>query len=105
MMDDFCFGLKEMLNGTFSPNCDGMRLATICSKLTDMKTLAIILIVAGIAMIIIRGFSVQTEKKVLDVGPLEVNKTENKWIGWPTYAGGLVAIVGVVLLVSSNRKR
>lgn len=70
-----------------------------------MKTLAIILIVAGIAMIIVRGFSVQTEKKVLDVGPLEVNKTENKWIGWPTYAGGLIAIVGVVLLVSSNRKR
>jgi hypothetical protein len=70
-----------------------------------MKTLAIILIVAGIAMVIIRGFSVQTEKKVLDVGPLEVNKTENKWIGWPTYAGGLVAIVGVVLLISSNRKR
>ncbi|WP_343307009.1 hypothetical protein AAHN97_07830 [Chitinophaga niabensis] len=70
-----------------------------------MKALAIILIVAGIAMVIVRGFSVQTEKKVLDVGPLEVNKTENKWIGWPTYAGGLIAIVGVVLLVSSNRKR
>ncbi|SIN70639.1 hypothetical protein [Chitinophaga niabensis] len=70
-----------------------------------MKAFAIILIIAGIAMVIIRGFSVQTEKKVLDVGPLEVNKTENKWIGWPTYAGGLVAIVGVVLLVSSNRKR
>lgn len=70
-----------------------------------MKALAIILIIAGIAMVIVRGFSVQTEKKVLDVGPLEVNKTENKWIGWPTYAGGLIAIVGVVLLVSSNRKR
>lgn len=70
-----------------------------------MKALAIILIIAGIAMVIVRGFSVQTEKKVLDVGPLEVNKTENKWIGWPTYAGGLVAIIGVVLLVSSNRKR
>lgn len=79
-------------------------LLLLFSKLTDMKTLAIILIVAGIAMIIVRGFSVQTEKKVLDVGPLEVNKTENKWIGWPTYAGGLVALVGVVLLVT-NKKR
>ncbi|MRG45066.1 hypothetical protein GFS24_08065 [Chitinophaga sp. SYP-B3965] len=69
-----------------------------------MKTLAIILIVVGIAMVIVRGFFVQTEKKVLDVGPLEVNKTENKWIGWPTYAGGIVALVGVVLLVT-NKKR
>lgn len=70
-----------------------------------MKTLAIILIIAGIAMVIVRGFSVQTEKKVLDVGPLEINKTENKWIGWPTYAGGIIAIVGVVLLIGSNKKR
>jgi hypothetical protein len=69
-----------------------------------MKALGIILIIAGIAMILIRGFSVQTEKKVLDVGPVEVNKKENKWIGWPTYAGGIVAVVGVVLVLSGNRK-
>ncbi|CAL1518804.1 hypothetical protein [Chitinophaga sp. MM2321] len=70
-----------------------------------MKILAIVLIIAGITMVIIRGFSVQTQKKVLDVGPLEVNKTENKWVGWPTYAGGIVAIVGVVLLLGANKKR
>ena len=63
------------------------------------------MIVAGIAMILIRGFSVTTEKNVVDVGPLEVNKKENKWIGWPTYAGALVAIVGVVMVVADKRKR
>jgi drug/metabolite transporter (DMT)-like permease len=71
---------------------------------TVMKTLGIILVIAGIAMILIRGFSVQTEKKVVDLGPVEVNKKENKWIGWPTYAGGLVAVIGVVLLVGGNKK-
>ena len=69
-----------------------------------MKTFGIILIVVGIAMILIRGFSVVTEKKVIDVGPLEVNKKENKWIGWPTYAGGLLAVIGVVLVVASKKK-
>jgi drug/metabolite transporter (DMT)-like permease len=69
-----------------------------------MKVLGIILIIAGLAMVIIRGFSVQTEKKVLDVGPVEVNKKENKWVGWPTYAGGIVAVVGVVLVLSGNKK-
>lgn len=68
-----------------------------------MKTFGIILIIAGIAMILIRGFSVVTEKKVVDVGPLEVNKKENKWIGWPTYAGAAVALVGVVMVVSDKR--
>ncbi|MDR6569069.1 hypothetical protein MRBLMN1_004898 [Chitinophaga ginsengisegetis] len=69
-----------------------------------MKVLGMILIIAGIAMILIRGFSVQTEKKVVDIGPVEINKKENKWIGWPTYAGGIVAIVGVVLVVSGKRR-
>lgn len=70
-----------------------------------MKVLGIILIIAGLAMVIIRGFSVQTEKKVLDVGPVEVNKKENRWVGWPTYAGGIVAVVGVVLVLSGNKRR
>jgi hypothetical protein len=69
-----------------------------------MKTFGLILIIAGIAMIVIRGFAVKTEKKVVDVGPLEVNKTENRWIGWPTYAGGIVAVVGLVLVLSNRKK-
>lgn len=69
-----------------------------------MKTFGIILIVVGIAMILIRGFSVVTEKEVVDIGPLEVNKKENKWIGWPTYAGAAVAIVGVVMVMADRRK-
>lgn len=69
-----------------------------------MKTLGLVLLIAGIAMIVIRGFSVQTEKKVVDLGPVEINKKENKWIGWPTYAGGVVAIVGLVLVLSGNKK-
>ena len=69
-----------------------------------MKTFGMILIVLGIAMIVVRGFSVQTEKKVVDLGPVEVNKKENRWIGWPTYAGGVVAIVGVVLVLNGRKK-
>ncbi len=70
-----------------------------------MKTLGIILIVVGIAMVLIRGFSVTTEKEVLDVGPVEINKKENRWIGWPTYAGGIIAVAGVVLMISGKRQR
>jgi len=69
-----------------------------------MKTLAIILIVVGIVMIVIRGFSVQTEKKVLDIGPVQVNKTQNKWIGWPIYAGAFVSMAGVILLLVEKQK-
>jgi drug/metabolite transporter (DMT)-like permease len=69
-----------------------------------MKTAGWILIVIGIVMIFIRGFSVPVEKNVVDVGPIHVNKTENKWIGWPTYAGGILAVIGVVLVVADRKK-
>ncbi|BAV06088.1 hypothetical protein SAMN05421788_106154 [Filimonas lacunae] len=69
-----------------------------------MKTLGIVLIIIGIVMIVIRGFSVTTQEKVADIGPVEINKKENKWIGWPTYAGAAVVVVGAVLVVSGKRK-
>jgi hypothetical protein len=79
-------------------------LPCIHLKNTNMKVLAGILIVTGIAMIIFRGFNIQTEKKVVDLGPIEINKKENKWIGWPTYAGAIAIAAGAVLLVA-NKKR
>lgn len=69
-----------------------------------MKTFGIIFIVIGIAMIVVRGFSVQTEKKVVDLGPVEVNKKENHWIGWPTYVGGIVIVAGIVLVMNGRKK-
>jgi drug/metabolite transporter (DMT)-like permease len=69
-----------------------------------MKTFGIILIVIGIAMLIFRGFSVQTEKKVVDVGPVEINKKENKWIGWPVYAGAVAIVAGIVLVIADRKK-
>jgi hypothetical protein len=69
-----------------------------------MKAVGWILIAIGIIMIIIRGFSVPVKKNIIDAGPIQVNKTENKWIGWPTYAGGIIAIIGVVLVVTDKKR-
>jgi hypothetical protein len=70
-----------------------------------MKAVGWILIAIGIIMIIIRGFSVPVKKNIIDAGPIQVNKTENKWIGWPTYAGGIIAIIGVVLVVTDKKNK
>lgn len=69
-----------------------------------MKTVGYVLIVVGIIMILIRGFNVPVKRNVVELGPIEVSKTENKWIGWPTYAGGLLTIVGI-FIVLTDRKR
>jgi hypothetical protein len=69
-----------------------------------MKALAAVLIVLGIGMILFRGFNVQTEKKVVDIGPVEINKKQNNWVGWPTYAGAIAIAAGVVVLLAAKKK-
>jgi len=68
-----------------------------------MKALGWILIAIGILMIIIKGFSVPVKKNIIDAGPIQVSKTEQKWYGWPTYAGGIIALVGVVMVATSKK--
>jgi len=69
-----------------------------------MKVIGIILIIIGLAMIVLNGINFQTKEQVADVGPIEINKTEEHHIGWPTYAGGGVTALGVVLLIAGARK-
>lgn len=70
-----------------------------------MKVLGIILAIVGIAMMVFTGFNFTTEKEVLDVGPVEINKQEEHSVGWPMYAGGIVAGLGVVLAIAGAKKK
>ena len=69
-----------------------------------MRIAGIILIVAGILMFIFNGINFTTEKKVVDLGPVEINKKEKKSVGWPVYAGAVVTLAGVLILVAGNKK-
>ena len=69
-----------------------------------MKTLGIILIIVGIAMIIFREVRFTKTEEVADLGPIEVNKKEQKRVAWPTYAGITVALVGAIVLVAARKK-
>lgn len=69
-----------------------------------MKLFGIILIAAGILMLVFGNISFTTEKKVVDVGPLEINKKEKKTIGWPNYAGVIAMVGGIAVLAMSSKK-
>ena len=68
-----------------------------------MKAVGWILIALGIIMILVRGFSVPVKKTIVDAGPIEINKTDNQWVGWPTYAGGIIAVIGVVMVATGKK--
>jgi len=67
------------------------------------KTLGIILIVIGLIVGIWGAFGFQTQKKVVDIGPIEATKTTKHDVPYAPIFGGLILIGGVVLLVSGKR--
>lgn len=70
-----------------------------------MKVAGIILIVIGVLMFVFGNVTFTKKEKVLDAGPVEINKKEKHSIAWPNYAGGVAVVAGVIVLLVSNRRR
>lgn len=69
-----------------------------------MKSLGIILIVLGALAFVYTGFTYTKKEKVLDIGPIEVNKEKKKTVSWPPIAGALLLVAGVALVLMDKRK-
>jgi len=69
-----------------------------------MKIIGIVLITVGILMLVFGNISFTKKEKVLDVGPVEINKKEKKTIAWPNYAGGIAILAGAIVLIAGNKK-
>jgi hypothetical protein len=69
-----------------------------------MKLAGLVLIVLGLAALVWQGFSYKTEEKVVDVGPIEVNKESTKHVPLSPIAGA-AALIGGIALVAVGSKR
>lgn len=69
------------------------------------KTLGIILVALGIVMLIYTGFSFVTTEKVVDLGPIQINKEKNHFVQWPPVVGAILLIGGVVVIAFDKKTR
>ena len=63
-----------------------------------MKISGIILIIVGVAALIYGGFSYNSQKKAVDMGPIQVNKTEHHSVPVPPVLGIVAIICGGALV-------
>lgn len=63
-----------------------------------------LLILSGVIMLALGGFSFKSRERVADVGPIEVTAERERSIPVPPILAGL-AIVGGVLLIVANTRR
>lgn len=69
-----------------------------------MRNLGIVLIIIGALMMIYTGFNYVTKEKVVDLGPLEVNKETNHPVQWSPIIGGILVVGGVILIATDKKK-
>jgi uncharacterized membrane protein len=67
------------------------------------RGLAFFLIVLGAVMLVWTGFTYTKKEKVVDAGPIEISANKHKSVNWPPYAGGIILLGGIVLLVTSRK--
>jgi len=69
-----------------------------------MKQIGIFLIGIGVLALIYSGFQYTTKEKVVDLGPITIDKKEKKSIDWPPITGALLIIGGVVVLIMDKKR-
>lgn len=67
------------------------------------KALGILLLIVGIVMLIWTGFTYTKREKVIDAGPIQVSADREKTVMWPPYAGGILVVGGIILLLTAKK--
>jgi uncharacterized membrane protein YdcZ (DUF606 family) len=67
------------------------------------KSIGIAVLIIGALMVFYTGFNYVTEKKVVDIGPIEINKTENHPVSWSPIVGVILIIGGAILIVRDKK--
>jgi len=67
------------------------------------RTIGIVLIIIGAAMLIWTGFSYTKKEKVVDAGPLQISVNKQKSVNWPPYLGGILLIGGIVIVATAKK--
>ncbi|HMD08749.1 MAG TPA: hypothetical protein VKH63_14520 [Candidatus Acidoferrum sp.] len=65
--------------------------------------LGIALVVIGLLALAYQGFSYTTQKKVVDIGPVQATKEEHHTVPLPPILGALALLSGVVVVVADRR--
>jgi uncharacterized membrane protein len=89
--------MRKTIRGRFKPL--GRR-----KYMRAITLVGIVLIVIGVVMLAYQGFTYTTSEKVLEVGPVEVQKETRKTIPLPPLIGGLALAGGIVLVIMGARR-
>jgi uncharacterized membrane protein YdcZ (DUF606 family) len=72
-------------------------------KFMKAKKIGFVLLIVGAIMMFYTGFNYVTTEKIVDIGPIEINKQQNHPVQWSPILGVVLIIGGVVLIVRDKK--
>ncbi len=69
----------------------------------NLMAVGVVLIVLGLAGLVIENVTFTETKKVVDIGPLEINSEEQHNVPIPTIAGIMAILAGFGLILTSRK--
>jgi uncharacterized membrane protein HdeD (DUF308 family) len=71
--------------------------------MSGRTVLGIILVALGLFALAYQGLTYTTQKKVVDIGPIQATKEEHHTIPLPPILGALALVGGIVVVISGRR--
>ena len=68
------------------------------------RTLGIVIVVVGIAMMVYNGFNFVTNEKVVNLGTIKISQEKNHPVQWSPVVGIVLLVGGLVIIVRDKRK-
>lgn len=69
----------------------------------NLKTIGIGIIIIGALMVFYTGFNYVTTEKVVDFGPIQINKQQNHPVQWSPIVGIVLIIIGGILVIREKK--
>jgi uncharacterized membrane protein YidH (DUF202 family) len=70
-----------------------------------LSNFAYVLIIVGIVMMAFTGFKYMTTEKIVDLGPIQIEKDRNHFVQWPPIIGLVILSIGIVTLIVGNKSK
>jgi uncharacterized membrane protein YidH (DUF202 family) len=70
-----------------------------------VTVVGLVLVVVGVAMLLMGGFSYKKDEQILDAGPLQASVERTKHVSVPPIVVGVVLVAGVALMFVGARQK
>ena len=69
-----------------------------------MKIIGILIMIVGLGLTVFTAFSYFTREKVLEIGTVELTRSQPHYLNWSPFIGIAVMVIGAFIVLQARKK-